>query len=111
MAYRMTERLLDLKEPPTCICYADDFSAFGGMNAIKDRGLRIPDDISVAGYDGIRIGQHLDPRLTTLAQNSEGMGRIAAERLIGLVEKPKSAFVEMVVVEGEVFKGQSVGKI
>lgn len=111
LAYRMTERLLDLKEPPTCICYADDFAAFGGMNAIKDRGLKIPDDISVAGYDGIRIGQRLEPRLTTLAQDSEGMGRAAAERLIGLVEKPKSAFIEMVVVEGEVFKGQTVGKI
>ena len=111
LAYRMTERLLGLKEPPTCICYADDFAAFGGMNAIKDRGLRIPDDISVAGYDGIRIGRHLEPQLTTIVQDTCRMGRAAAERLIGLVERPKSTFTEMVVVEGEVFKGQSVGKI
>lgn len=111
LAYRMTERLLDLKNPPTCICYADDFSAFGGMNAIKDRGLTIPDDISVAGYDGIRIGQHLEPQLTTIAQDTLRMGKVAAEKLVGLVERPKGAFVEMVVVEGEVFKGQSVGKI
>ena len=110
-AYRMTERLLDLKKPPTCICYADDFAAFGGMNAIKDRGLKIPDDISVAGYDGLRIGQHLEPRLTTLAQDTGKMGIAAAERLIRLIEKPKSAFIEMVVVEGELMKGQSVGRI
>lgn len=111
LAYRMTGRLLNLKEPPTCICYADDFAAFGGMNAIKDRGLRIPDDISVAGYDGLRIGRHLEPQLTTIVQDTAGMGSAAAERLIGLVERPKSTFPEMVVVEGEVFKGQSVGKI
>ncbi|MCH5263746.1 MAG: LacI family DNA-binding transcriptional regulator [Lachnospiraceae bacterium] len=111
LAYRMTERLLELKKPPTCICYADDFAAFGGMNAIKERGLKIPDDISVAGYDGLRIGQHLEPRLTTLAQDTDKMGIAAAERLIRLIEKPRSAFTEMVVVEGELMKGQSVGKI
>ena len=111
LAYKMTEKLLDLREPPTCICYADDFSAFGGMNAIKDRGLKIPDDISVAGYDGISIGRHLEPQLTTLAQDTGRMGRTAAEKLISLVERPRSAIIEMVVVEGKVFKGRSVGKI
>lgn len=111
LAYKMTGRLLDLKDAPTCICYADDFSAFGGMNAIKDRGLEIPGDISVAGYDGIRIGRHLEPQLTTLVQDTAKMGSAVAERLIRLIERPKSAFTEMVVVEGKLFKGQSVGKI
>lgn len=111
LAYRMTERLLDLKNPPTCICYADDFSALGGMNAIKQRGLVIPDDISIAGYDGLRIGRHLEPQLTTLMQDTDRLGKATAEKLINLVERPKSAIVEMVVVEGKVFEGQSVGKI
>ena len=47
-----TSELLDLKDPPTCILYPDDFSALGGINEIHERGLRIPDDISIAGYDG-----------------------------------------------------------
>lgn len=111
LAYQMTEKLLNLKKPPTCICYADDFSAFGGMNAIKERGLVIPDDISVAGYDGIRIGRHLEPHLTTIVQDTAKIGRATAEKLISLVETPRSAIIEMVVVEGEVYKGQSVGKI
>lgn len=111
LAYQMTERLLELKEPPTCICYPDDFSAFGGINAIKERGLSIPRDISVAGYDGIRIGRHIEPHLTSLAQDTRRIGRATAEKLMSLIEAPRSTTVEMVVVEGEVFRGQSVGRI
>lgn len=110
-AYRMTEKLLDLENPPTCICYADDFSAFGGMNAIKERGLRIPEDISVAGYDGIRVGRHIEPQLTTIRQDTAALGALAAEKLISLVEKPKTTIVEQVIVSGEVFPGKSVKKI
>lgn len=110
-AYRMTERLLDLKNPPTCICYADDFSLFGGMNAIKDRGLRIPEDISAAGYDGIRIGRHIEPQLTTIRQDTSGLGRLAAEKLISLVERPGATAIEQVIVEGEMIPGKSVRKI
>lgn len=110
-AYQMTEKLLDLKNPPTCICYPDDFSAFGGMNAIKARGFNIPEDISVAGYDGIRIGRHLEPQLTTIRQDTVRMGRLVAEKLISLIENPKTTIIEQIVVEGEVFQGKSVKKI
>jgi len=110
-AYQMTEKLLDLKNPPTCICYPDDFSAFGGMQAIKDRGFRIPQDISIAGYDGIRVGRHIDPQLTTIKQDTASLGRLAAEKLISLVERPKSTIIEQIIVEGEIFPGKSVKKI
>ena len=110
-AYEMTERLLELRQPPTCICYADDFSAFGGMNAIKERGMKIPEDISIAGYDGIRIARHIEPQLTTLKQDTESLGRLAAERLINLVEEPKTTLIEQIVVEGEVFPGKSVKRL
>ena len=52
-AYEATNKLLDLPEPPTCILYPDDFAALGGINAIRQRNLRIPEDISIAGYDGL----------------------------------------------------------
>lgn len=110
-AYQMTEKLLDLKKPPTCICYPDDFSAFGGMNAIKERGLSIPDDISVAGYDGIRVGRHIEPQLTTIQQNTASLGRLAAEKLVSLVERPKTTIIEQVIVKGEVFSGRSVKRL
>ena len=61
-----TEALLELPSPPTCILYPDDFACFGGLNVMLRRGIRVPEDISVAGYDGLRIGRHVQPRLTTL---------------------------------------------
>ena len=107
---KMTEKLLDLKKPPTCILYPDDFSAFGGINVIRERGLVLAKDISIAGYDGLRIGRHIDPMLTTLRQDTASIGEKAGEKLIELIEKPKSAIVERVVIKGEVFKGGTVGK-
>lgn len=109
--FARTMELLDLPNPPTCILYPDDFSSYGGMNAINDRGLEIPRDISVAGYDGIQISRHLEPQLTTLRQNTKEIGAQAAEKLIQLVENPKTTLAERVVIEGEVFEGKTVGAV
>ncbi len=106
-----TKVLLDLPIPPTCIIYPDDFSCFGGMNVIRERGLRIPEDISVAGYDGIRVGRHIEPRLTTLKQDTVKIGAQAGEKLISLIEKPKSTIREPVIIRGEVYEGKTVGTI
>ena len=111
MAGRVTGELLDLKKPPTCILYPDDFSCFGGITAIKSRGLRIPEDISIAGYDGIRIGRHIETPLTTLRQNTAALGFQAAEKLISLIEHPKTTLVEQVVIKGELYPGKTVGDI
>lgn len=110
-AHIETERLLDLKERPTCILYPDDFACFGGINAINERGLKIPNDISVAGYDGIRIGRHVEPKLTTVKQDTTRLGQLAAEKLISLIEHPKTTIIEQIIVEGEVYPGGSVGTI
>jgi len=109
--YEKTQELLDLQKPPTCILYPDDFASFGGINAIKERGLSIPGDISVAGYDGIRIGRHLEPQLTTLRQDTEQLGAKAAESLINLIERPKTTVIGQVIVKGEIFEGKTVGNI
>lgn len=105
---RLTKELLTLKDRPTCIIFPDDFSCIGGINAIKDYGLRIPEDISIAGYDGIILSQVLDPKLTTLQQDTRSLGRSAAEKLIALIENPKANVIERVVVEGRVLHGNSV---
>lgn len=106
-----TLKLLDMKEPPTCIIYPDDFSCFGGINAIYARGLRIPDDISVAGYDGIGIARHFEPPLTTIVQDTRRLGKEAAIKLISLIENPKSTIAEQIIVAGEIFPGRSVARI
>lgn len=106
--YQVTNELLDLPDPPTCILYPDDFAAFGGINAIRERGLKIPEDISIAGYDGIRAARHLEPRLTTVQQDTERIGSQAAKELISLIERPKTTVVEPIVIPGKVVEGKSV---
>ena len=110
-SHDMTLKLLNMKDPPTCILYPDDFASLGGRNAIRELGLRIPEDISIAGYDGIRISLFLEPTLTTVQQDTEEIGKVAAERLIALIEKPQTTLNETVVIDGKILKGQSVRRI
>ena len=110
-AGQITNELLELEEPPSCILYPDDFSAIGGMNVIKNKGFRIPEDISIAGYDGILIASQLEPKLTTYNQNAVEIGTVAAEKLINLIEKPKSTIVGGYTVEGNLIVGESVARV
>ena len=103
--------MLDLPNPPTCILYPDDYAAIGGINEIRERGLRIPEDISIAGYDGITIAKILEPKLTTLCQDTVAIGRIAAEKLIDLIENPKTTMIDKFTVDGTLFKGASVKQL
>lgn len=110
-AAKATGELLDLPNPPTCILYPDDYAAIGGINEIRERGLRIPEDISIAGYDGINIAKILEPKLTTLCQDTVVIGRIAAEKLIDLIENPKTTLIDRFTVDGTLFKGASVKQL
>jgi LacI family transcriptional regulator/LacI family purine nucleotide synthesis repressor len=110
-AYEATKKLLDLKEPPTCILYPDDFAAFGGFNAVRERNLRIPEDVSIAGYDGIEIARRISPLMTTIVQDTDKIGRTAAAKLIDLINNPKGTLIEQIVIEGTLEKGESVGRI
>ena len=107
----LTNELLELPDPPTCILFPDDFASLGGINAIKARGLKIPKDISVAGYDGIRVTKFIDPQLTTITQDTQKLGQLAAEKLIDLIERPKTTLIEHIVVPGVLDKGATVSKI
>lgn len=109
MAEAVTKELLQLENRPTCILYPDDYSCIGGMNAIRGMGLCIPEDISVAGYDGIGVGQQRDPKLTTIRQDTQRLGSEAARRLISLIEHPKTTLPETVLVGGILCTGETVG--
>lgn len=110
-AEQETKELLQLPQPPTCILYPDDTALIGGVNAIREMKLRIPEDISVVGYDGTSYSQMLYPKVTTIQQDTNRIGREAASRLIGIIENPKTALMERVIVEGVLLKGQTVGRI
>lgn len=109
--YEATKRLLTLPERPSCIFFPDDFSYIGGYNAITEAGLRIPEDISAVGYDGIRLSGVVSPALTTWRQNTEELGREAAARLIELIEHPKTALIDRYVVSGRLLEGSSVADL
>lgn len=110
-AAEMTKKLLDLKEPPTCIIYCDDTALIGGRNVLNERNLRVPDDISIAGYDGTKISQLVQPKITTIKQNTDEVGREAARRLIKKIQNPKTTLVERVIIDGTLIEGQSVGEV
>ena len=102
-------RLLERPDRPTCILLPDDASYLGVLDQLHESGLRIPGDISVAGYDGIRAVQSLRPCLTTIHQNSDAMGREAALRLIDHVEHPGAAAAP-VMIPVELVEGETLGR-
>lgn len=109
--YELTKKILSARERPTCIFMPDDYSAMGGLSAIEDAGLRVPDDISVVGYDGIAYSQLLSPKLTTYLQDTQAIGTAAAKQLVSLIENPQTTFNEVITIDGRLIIGGSVAKI
>lgn len=86
--FRCANELLDLAQPPTAIFASNDVSAFGAMEAVRNRGLRIPDDISIVGFDDIPQGTQVYPTLTTVRQPLAEMGRTAVQLLFTYIDEP-----------------------
>lgn len=78
--------LLSLSSLPTAIFAANDQSAIGTIDTARDMGLRVPEDLSVIGFDNIPEAAYFHPALTTVDQFIEEMGRVATERLIDVVQ-------------------------
>ncbi len=104
-----TRQLLALPDRPTCIIFPDDFSYLGGNNAILEAGLRVPEDISALGYDGINLARIM--HLTTYTQNAFTIGKMAADRLIGLIESPGTTMPEQLLIHGGLMVGKSVKQL
>ena len=83
--------LLDLPEPPTAIFAGSDQQAFGVYEAARQRGLRIPEDLSVVGFDELPVTRWASPPLTTVRQPLAEMGSAAAQMLGELIEGAAAA--------------------
>lgn len=103
-----TKRLLEFPDHPTCVLFPDDYSAVGGLSVMEDAGLRVPEDISVMGYDGLYLSQILKPKLTTFKQDTKRIGKEAAIQLVHLIEHPAATLTERVVIYGKFLEGDSV---
>ena len=87
--FEAAQRLLDLLPSPTAIFAANDLSAFGAIEAIRSRGLNVPDDISVIGFDDIPRAGYVYPPLTTVRQPLTEIGRAAVRLLLKHIEDPQ----------------------
>ena len=107
-AREVVSQLLSLPTRPTCILMPDDYSALGGLEAIRTAGLRVPQDISVAGYDGVPLLQMCSPKLTTVAQDTTRIGAEAARQLVHLIEQPRTTYPEIIPVPCKLLHGETV---
>ncbi len=90
-----TRQLLDLAVPPTAIVYANDLMALAGIAVTIGRGVDVPRELSIAGFDDTELSAHVQPPLTTVTADVVGWGRAAAIRLLDLIEQREPAAVEL----------------
>ena len=86
-----THDLLSLLEPPTAIFAINDMYAFGAYAGARDLSQRIPQDLSVVGFDDIMLSRVVEPPLTTIRQPMGDIARLAVERLLGQLEETSTA--------------------
>ncbi len=107
--YEMAKELLERKEKVTCIYAISDTLAVGACRAIFDAGLRVPEDISVAGFDGQDIARYYHPSITTVLQPRERIAKETVKKLFDLMEGRPVQNKD--VYEGSLWEGESVRKL
>lgn len=80
-------KLLELSERPTAVFVASDEMALGAVRAIREKGLKIPEDVSLVGFDDNPVCKEMSPQLTTVRQPISAMGKLSAEMIIRLMDK------------------------
>jgi len=102
--------LLATKQFFTALVCFNDVAAIGAIRAIRDQGLRVPDDISVIGFDDIKAAAYMSPALTTIRQPMEEMGRAAAQFIINRLNRTED-FRESILFEPELVIRESTSQL
>jgi LacI family transcriptional regulator len=110
--YRAMQHLLTLPSRPTAVFARNDYTAIGALQALREAGLRTPDDIAVAGFDNIPLAAVMSPTLTTVSQPTEEEGRLAAEFLLERIEHPhrEPARRDIILECNLIVRGSTVGR-
>ncbi len=108
LGYPVAKELLSRKRPFTAVFAYNDISAIGTMWALREVGLRVPQDVSVIGFDDIPLAAFADPGLTTIRQPLARMGEIAAKTVIDQIEGT-AEYLPEIVVEPELVLRASTG--
>jgi DNA-binding LacI/PurR family transcriptional regulator len=103
--------LLDTGRHFTALLAFNDVSAIGAMRAFSDAGLRVPDDISVVGFDDIQDAAYLTPRLTTVRQPLREMGKLAAQQLLQRISNRNGDALPSISVQPELIVRESTGPV
>jgi DNA-binding LacI/PurR family transcriptional regulator len=117
MGYKGCNQLLSKPNPPTAIFSTSDYKAMGVYKAARERGLEIPKDLSIIGYDDVTLSQYVSPPLTTVNQNSKKLGQRAAELLLyeyndlSSTNILKDEIVPSLIVRGSTAEYQGIKKI
>jgi LacI family transcriptional regulator len=85
------QALLALKTPPTAVFAASDLMAVGAIRAAQERGLDVPGELSVIGFDDAQLAALMHPPLTTIRQDKIGLGLAAAEALVRMIDQPDTS--------------------
>ncbi len=108
---KATARLLDRADPPTAIVYANDVMAIAGLGVAHNRGLRVPRDLSVVGFDGTELSLHVHPPLTTITTNPFAWGQAAATMLLNVAGRADlQAIADVDLAPGRLEVRASTGK-
>jgi DNA-binding LacI/PurR family transcriptional regulator len=103
-AVRLLDRGID------ALFCANDAMAGGALDAIRERGLRVPDDVALAGFDDLEFGAHLDPPLTTVRQGVRQQGGEAALALFDLMREPGAGPRRVILPTELVIRPSTVGR-
>ena len=108
--YRAMNSLLDLEEIPTAVFVASDVVAFGAMQAVKDRGMDIPGDMALVGFDDVSIAKYVEPPLTTIKLPAYDLGWKAGQLALSLIDHEKPGASSQ-LLETELVIRESCGAI
>jgi DNA-binding LacI/PurR family transcriptional regulator len=108
IGYPFAKQLLARKHPFTALFAYNDISAIGSIWAVREAGLRVPEDISIVGFDDIPGAAYANPGLTTVRQPLLKMGQIAAQTVVDLIEG-RGEYVPEIAIEPEFVIRQSTG--
>lgn len=109
--YEAMNNLFALKKRPTAIIAGNDLMAIGALDAVKDRGLKIGQDISIASFDDIPVAAYTDPPLTTIRQSIFDVGRMACEMLLHLIEEKEPPRTSTILLKPDLVIRKSTGPI
>ena len=105
---KFIQGLLQQKEKPTCVLCPDDYSCLGALWLLDAQGIKVPQDISLVGFDGIMLSQMIAPRLTTYCQDTVQIAKEVFSLIIDAIENPETHIPKQITVSGMLMEGETV---